>query len=34
MPSLGEGGAALLEFLERRTREQPVDLVGAVIEVF
>jgi hypothetical protein len=34
MPSLAEGGASLLEFLELRTREQPVDLVGAVIEVF
>ncbi len=34
MPSLGEGGAALLDFLEQETRGQPVDLVGAVIEVF
>lgn len=34
MPSLADGGAALLEFLEQKTREQPVDLVGAVIEVF
>jgi hypothetical protein len=34
MPSLGEGGAALFDFLERKTREQPADLVGAVVEVF
>jgi len=34
MPALGEGGAALLELLEQKTREQPVDLVGAIIEVF
>jgi hypothetical protein len=34
MPALAEGGAALLEFLEQATREHPVDLVGAIIEVF
>lgn len=34
MPSLAEGGTALFDFLERRTLEQPADLVGAVIEVF
>lgn len=34
MPALAEGGAALLELLERKNNEQPVDMVGAVVEVF
>jgi hypothetical protein len=34
MPTLGEGAAAFLDFLERRLREQPADFVGAVVEVF
>lgn len=34
MPALTEGGAAFLDFLERRLRERPADFSGAVLEVF